>query len=179
MEDELDWLEADLHSYYDDEFDLEPPPPFEEEETPKTGPETDNLKSKKRANPIDEIVEDKRIKLDDVAKVIDEEEDGDEDEEWMRYSPPREKAAEEVVMEVDEVVEEKFISRNLAEIEGEFMPVTGTDGERVYAMKKGEEEEGSVVYNLAATSKGRLMMEPISLLMQKVEEDALQKHVLC
>ncbi|GKG50147.1 hypothetical protein Tco_0521247, partial [Tanacetum coccineum] len=92
---------------------------------------------------IDEIVEDKRIKLDDVAKVIDEEEDGDEDEEWMRYSPPREKAAEEVV-----------ISRNLAEIEGEFMPVTGTDGERVYAMKKGEEEEGSVVYNLAATSKG-------------------------
>ncbi|GKB35618.1 hypothetical protein Tco_0880560, partial [Tanacetum coccineum] len=114
MEDELDWLEADLHSYYDDEFDLEPRPPFEEEETPKTGPETDNLKSKKRANPIDEIVEDKRIKLDDVAKVIDEEEDGDE------------KAEEE-----DEDVEEKFISRNLAEIEGEFMPVTGTDGERV------------------------------------------------
>nr|GFA23118.1 hypothetical protein [Tanacetum cinerariifolium] len=148
MEDELDWLEADLHSYLDDEFDLEPPPPFEEPEPEEETPKTDNLKSKKRANPIDEIVEDKRIKLDDVTKVIDDEEG--EDEEWMRYSPSREKAEEEeVVMELDE---ENFISRNLAEIEGDFMPVTGTDGERVYAKKKGE-DEGSVVYNLAATSK--------------------------
>nr|GEU84507.1 uncharacterized mitochondrial protein AtMg00810-like [Tanacetum cinerariifolium] len=97
----------------------------------KTDAETDNLNSKKHVNPIDEIVEDKRIKLDDVSKVVD---DYEEDEVVMEV-------VEEIVVEVEE---EKFISWNLAEIERDYMPVTGTDGRGFTPRRKVLRSDGPI-----------------------------------
>ncbi|XP_071720190.1 uncharacterized protein [Rutidosis leptorrhynchoides] len=198
--DELDWLEADLHLHEDyfDEQDVEPPPPLPEEEEesniqsepiakpnlsiPKihttTASETENLQPKKRFRPInpnsiesidDEvIVEDKRCKIDESTPIED-------DDEWMRYSPPPplEEAADDV--EVAEV-KEKFISRFVADIDGDFMPVTGPDGDRVYAKLISEvyDDDKMKKLDVKAYSKG-LMVEPINVLMQKVERNILQK----
>uniref|UniRef100_J3LMA1 AAA+ ATPase domain-containing protein n=1 Tax=Oryza brachyantha TaxID=4533 RepID=J3LMA1_ORYBR len=52
---------------------------------------------------------------------VDREDPGDED--WLRYSPPP----------VVDIVAEKTISRFASEIRGECIPVTGPNGERVYA----------------------------------------------
>ena len=45
------------------------------------------------------------------------------DEDWLRYSPPP----------AVEVVAEKTVSRFASEIQGDCMPVTAPNGERVYA----------------------------------------------
>ncbi|KAL0366753.1 UNVERIFIED_CONTAM: hypothetical protein Sradi_3565400 [Sesamum radiatum] len=55
-------------------------------------------------------------------------EGSDDDEEWLRYSPPR-----GIVEEMETQREERILSRYATEIEGDCVPVTGLDGERVYA----------------------------------------------
>ncbi|KAK9068723.1 hypothetical protein SSX86_012838 [Deinandra increscens subsp. villosa] len=188
------WLEADLdlHEDYIDE-DLEPPLPEEEEahieevhKRPQSesitkpdllisdnrtiGSETEILQPKKRLlnpsllNPsnVDESVEDKRCKFD--SSVTEDEDD------WMRYSPPPEE--EVVVVEEDK---EKFISRFATDIEGDFMPVTAPDGDRVYAklIKEGNDDKLKKL-EVKGPFKG-LMLEPIGVLMQKVEQAELRK----
>ncbi|CAA2955449.1 Hypothetical predicted protein [Olea europaea subsp. europaea] len=54
----------------------------------------------------------------------------DEDAEWLRYSPPRIVREDRVIVEERE---ERILSRFATEIEGDCVPVTGLDGERVYA----------------------------------------------
>lgn len=59
-----------------------------------------------------------------------------DDEEWLRYSPPKQVFANEPTETDDPVVsvaEEKIISRFASDIEGAFIPVTGPGGDRVYA----------------------------------------------
>lgn len=67
------------------------------------------------------------------------------EEDWLRYSPPR---SDEVVIEEDLAVEEeeegKIVSRFASEIEGDCIPVTGPDGERVYAKINRVEEEDNL-----------------------------------
>lgn len=58
-------------------------------------------------------------------------EGSDDDEEWLRYSPPRGTVEEMEV--VEEETEERVLSRYATEIDGDCVPVTGLDGERVYA----------------------------------------------
>ncbi|KAJ0518376.1 putative AAA+ ATPase domain, ATPase, AAA-type, core [Helianthus annuus] len=193
---DLGWLEADLdlHDDYIDE-DFEPPLPEEEasieqvyehhQPEPITKPdlsipddhiadlETETLQPKKRLlNPslldsanINDPLEDKRCRVDLGVNEA--------DDEWMRYSPVREEAAD-VVEDVTEE-KERFISRFATDIDGDFMPVTAPDGDRVYAKLVKEEVEDKVK---KLEVKGRfegLMMEPISVLMQKVEQKELQK----
>ncbi|XP_076898557.1 uncharacterized protein LOC143552157 [Bidens hawaiensis] len=199
---DIGWLEADLdlHDDYIDE-DLEPPLPEEEEVyghrqsepviiKPNLSIPNDHIpndhrieseieilqpKKKRLLNPslldsgnVEVSVEDKRCKVD--SSVIEGEDD------WMRYSPPPAKEAEVVVEEEEEEEKEKFISRFANDIEGDFMPVTAPDGDRVYAKLVKVEEEDDKVKKLEVKgiSKG-LMLEPISVLMQKVEQAELQK----
>lgn len=56
---------------------------------------------------------------------------GDDDEEWLRYSPPRGIVEEMEVVESEK--QERILSRYASEIDGDCVPVTGLDGERVYA----------------------------------------------
>lgn len=62
-----------------------------------------------------------------VGSVENNEESGDDDE-WLRYSPPR-----GIVEEMEAEREERILSRYATEIDGDCVPVTGLDGERVYA----------------------------------------------
>lgn len=78
----------------------------------------------------DEMVSPKVVANGNVDSVTNEV-GSDDDEEWLRYSPPQDTVEE---MEVGEgEAEEKILSRFASEIDGDFVPVTGLDGERVYA----------------------------------------------
>ncbi|KAI3743116.1 hypothetical protein L1987_60819 [Smallanthus sonchifolius] len=191
---DLGWLEADL-DLHDDYLDEDLELPLHEEEayieevyehpqsepiikpdlsTPddhRVGSETEISHPKKRLvnlslldpSNVDESVEDKRCKID--SSVNEAEDD------WMRYSPP----PKEPVVVVEEVEEERYISRYATDIEGDFMPVTAPDGDRVYAKLIKEEKDDKLKrLEVKGLSKG-LMSEPISVLMQKVEQDELQK----
>ncbi|KAI3511528.1 hypothetical protein L1887_18682 [Cichorium endivia] len=190
MPDELEWLEADLqlHEDYLDE-DLEPPPVPEEEASyieevyevlqpePVVKPDLlipEKVQPKKRFRPLSpnlldpsnvaDSVEDKRCKVDDSSAI-------EADDDWLRYSPPPQEESVTIVEEEKET----FISRYVTDIEGDFMPVTAPDGDRVYAKLVKEEKDNKLKkLNVKAPSKG-LMLEPISVLIQRAEEDALQK----
>ncbi|XP_023767316.1 uncharacterized protein LOC111915909 [Lactuca sativa] len=190
MPDELEWLEADLqlHEEYLDE-DPEPPPLPEEEASyieevyealqpepivKPALPIPEKVQPKKRFRPlspnlldpsnVDDSVEDKRCKVNDSSAI-------EADDDWLRYSPPPQ---EESVVIVEEE-KETFISRYVTDIEGDFMPVTAPDGDRVYAKLVKEEKDGKLKkLDVKAPSKG-LMLEPISVLLQRAEEDAIQK----
>lgn len=77
-----------------------------------------------------------------LNSVDDRGREGD-DEQWPRYSPPQ---VEEVEV-LEEERGEKILSRYATEIEGDCMPVTGLDGERVYAtlcrIEMGTEEKSN------------------------------------
>lgn len=87
--------------------------------------------------------EDKRKRGDDVRLENEEGEGEGAEEDWLRYSPPPMGTEEGGgVVEEDVVVEvEKVVSRFASEIDGDFVPVTGLDGERVYAKMSSRVEE--------------------------------------
>lgn len=65
--------------------------------------------------------------------VSEEDKEGsDDDEEWLRCSPPRD-TLEEMEEAVEEEGQERILSRFATEIDGDCVPITGLDGERVYA----------------------------------------------
>ncbi|KAK3025456.1 hypothetical protein RJ639_041342, partial [Escallonia herrerae] len=103
--------------------------------------------------------------------------DTDFDEELLRYSPTRNEAlnADDVALEEEED-KVKIVSRYASEIDGDCIPVTGPDGERVYAkISRGvEREERGKKLDVKAYSTG-LIPEPISVLIHRVEEDAFAK----
>ncbi|XP_024983880.1 chromosome transmission fidelity protein 18 homolog [Cynara cardunculus var. scolymus] len=199
---ELEWLEAESHLHDDYlEEDLEEPPTIPEEEASyieevyedlqaeplikptipvpedhRIGSETQKPKKRFRpsspnlldTNNVDDPVEDKRCKI-DASNAI------EDDDDWLRYSPPLQEEAAVIVEEEKEKEKERFISRYATDIEGDFMPVTAPDGDRVYAkLIKEEKDDKLKKLDVKAPSKG-LMPEPINVLMQRVEQDALQK----
>ncbi|KAL2507137.1 P-loop containing nucleoside triphosphate hydrolase superfamily protein [Forsythia ovata] len=98
-----------------------------------------------------------------------------EGEEWLRYSPPR--AVEEERGVVVEEKEERILSRYATEIEGDCLPVTGLDGERVYAKicrAEMDKEERMKKLSVKGDSNG-LIPEPVRVLMQRVEHDEFTK----
>lgn len=83
----------------------------------------------------------KRVRLEEkegegVKRIeLDGDDEGGDDEDWLRYSPPKEAAAESDRQMSEENAEEaeRFIYRFASEIDGDCMPVTGPGGDRVYA----------------------------------------------
>ncbi|KAL6648399.1 hypothetical protein ACP70R_012623 [Stipagrostis hirtigluma subsp. patula] len=103
---------------------------------------------------------------------VDREDSGDED--WLRYSPP---PAAEVV-----VVAEKTISRFASEIQGDCVPITAPNGERVYAKLGTEDLDGGGIrgrqrthFSNPNTSHKGLLSESFHLLTRRAEQEALAK----
>lgn len=156
MPGELEWLEANSHLPEEDYDYFEPPEPYPEHEDDRPLPEeeermkqpvikfgielnqtVDNINFspsetlinvQKRTRSEDEVVlecfGEKRGRFDGKEE--------EEDQDWLRYSEVRENDVENVAEE-ETVEAEKFVSRFASEIDGEFMPVTGLNGDRVYA----------------------------------------------
>ncbi|KZV29873.1 chromosome transmission fidelity protein 18 [Dorcoceras hygrometricum] len=106
---------------------------------------------------------------DEVVHSVDDGEREGDDEQWIRYSPPQ---VEEVEV-LEEERGERILSRYATEIEGDCIPVTGLDGERVYAKlctEMGMEEKSNKL-SFRVQRDGGLLQEPIRVLMQRVELD--------
>ncbi|MED6218398.1 hypothetical protein PIB30_026361 [Stylosanthes scabra] len=132
----------DLQSDYPD-FDLPEPEPEQEPKSQlqtQPQPESPDLvvlpephsNGHKRsrssgASPDRSISEEKRVRVGDSAASDVDAVSNDDDEDWLRYSPPP-RGEEEVMF-----VKEKELSRYASEIDGECMPVTAPGGDRVYA----------------------------------------------
>ncbi|KAK3147725.1 hypothetical protein QOZ80_3BG0285980 [Eleusine coracana subsp. coracana] len=108
------------------------------------------------------------------SKRINLEREDSVDEEWLRYSPP---PAPEVV------VTETTISKFASEIQGDCVPVTAPNGERVYAKLEGDglvgggargTRQGGHISNLNPSHKG-LLSESFQSLTRRAEQEALAK----
>ncbi|KAE8076222.1 hypothetical protein FH972_014885 [Carpinus fangiana] len=185
LPEELELLESNFQ-LYDDYLDLEPPEPYPEEEqeedhqpTPSIDPplisETHiNGHKRSRSDGSDASApenvcpsDEKRSRFDDV--------DPKSDEDWLRYSPPP-RETNQVVEERERAVEEKIVSRYASQIDGACIPVTAPSGDRVYAkICRVEREEPRLKKLDVKAQSGGLILEPVSILLQKVEREAFSK----
>ena len=100
------------------------------DETPNHRLNSNGTNGKKSRSGEDESRSDK-VAPPDCPGVSEENKEGSgDDEEWLRFSPPRDTIEE---MEVVEEEQERILSRFATEIDGDCVPITGLDGERVYA----------------------------------------------
>ncbi|XP_026387947.1 chromosome transmission fidelity protein 18 homolog [Papaver somniferum] len=95
-----------------------------------------------------------------------------EEEDWLRYSPPPQPPSP-----VKAAVQEKFVYRFASEIDGNCIPVTGPSGDRVYT-KIISYQQNEMLNNdlkrLTTRTKG-LISVPVTVLMERLEQDALSK----
>uniref|UniRef100_A0A1D1XQK4 Chromosome transmission fidelity protein 18 homolog n=1 Tax=Anthurium amnicola TaxID=1678845 RepID=A0A1D1XQK4_9ARAE len=186
LAEELEWLESStLHNEEfpeEDEEELLHPSTTTTTTTPAVAHPSDapplspSLQTSRKRPWVSDIdSEEKRSKMSAP-------EDGD-DEEWLRYSPSKDPVgglASVAVgaVEPDELPqaaapEEMFLSRFASEIDGDCVPVTGPRGDRVYA-KMTDEATGAAPRRLTLHRSG-LLSEPIHVLMEMVEREALTK----
>ncbi|VAI07444.1 unnamed protein product [Triticum turgidum subsp. durum] len=132
---ELEWMESngllpeeEEYAYFDDPAEgflpaagdaCKPPAPPQETATSPAKPadEVSDANLKRPPPPPPPEQEEDRSKRRNVDRV------DSVDEDWLRYSPPP----------AAEAVAEKIVSRFASEIQGDSMPVTAPNGERVYA----------------------------------------------
>ncbi|KAL3726756.1 hypothetical protein ACJRO7_031624 [Eucalyptus globulus] len=191
LPDELEWLEAHSRLHEDDPLDFQPPDPYP---YPPEGDEEDEGEERDfrgdRASPppksprsVEDLLENHKrpsreeatgpIKKKKRSKVADDE--GDEEEDWLRYSPPpetnRAELREEEILEPEEVA----ISRFASQIDGECVPVTAPGGDRVYAkICRFDIDSRPKKLDTRARSDG-LIIEPVNLLLQRCEKEAFTK----
>ncbi|NP_001339270.1 uncharacterized protein [Zea mays] len=180
--DELEWMEShglvpeEEDAYFDDPdegFVLAPgdsdqpcnSPQPQESAAPRANEAPGGLKRPPPPPPPEQDEEEERSKRRNVEQ---------EDEDWLRYSPP---PAPEIV------VAEKTISRFASEIHGDSVPVTAPNGERVYAKLA---MEGLVGRGISGTRQGvqfsnpnsnhkGLLSESFDSLTRRAEQEALAK----
>ncbi|KAI0525293.1 hypothetical protein KFK09_004686 [Dendrobium nobile] len=106
----------------------------------------------------------------------------EQDEDWLRYSPPQQKApavhiaSESDVLMVEPPVKEKILSRFAVEIEGDCVPVTGPYGDRVYAkMKSSKTDIEGPKKQRKEHPKYGLLSEPIGIIIKKLDHEAFAK----
>ncbi|XP_047162022.1 chromosome transmission fidelity protein 18 homolog isoform X1 [Vigna umbellata] len=182
LPDELEFLESNFHEPEQNQegedhhyhfADLEPPAepyspqPPPDLEAPSVDIESSGHKRSRSSSPPEE---DKRAKVRvTVEEVSSAEEAADED--WLRYSPPpQEPAAKETTF-----AKEKTLSRFASEIDGECMPITAPNGDRVYAKLtrfQGEERVKTLDCN---GYSAELSSEPINVILERLEQEAFAK----
>ncbi|MCD7456580.1 Subunit of a complex with Ctf18p [Datura stramonium] len=193
---ELEWLEANA-TYPDDDDDLEfeddffqqPPSPPSEPRSEQIAYQPDpkpslslppkpslpkpqlQINGRKRFLPDDPESSDDRnavVITEEKRSRVERSEQEDNDEDWLRYSPPKQPEEEPMVVEKEQ--EEKILAKYALEIDGDCTPVTGLDGERVYAKICRVENEMVKKLDVTQYSTG-LIQEPVRMLMQRVEHD--------
>lgn len=91
-----------------------------------------NVTNVKRSRNGEDEARNEKFAQPECPDVSEEKKEGsDDDEEWLRCSPHRDSFEEMEV--VEEVEQERILSRYATEIDGDCVPITGLDGERVYA----------------------------------------------
>ncbi|KAF8015991.1 hypothetical protein BT93_H1517 [Corymbia citriodora subsp. variegata] len=190
LPDELEWLEAHSRLHEEDPLDLQPPDPYPyppEGDEEVGGEERDFWGDRASPPPKspqsgDEKLENhKRPSREEAAgpikkkrsKVADHEDD--EEEDWLRYSPPPETShaelREEEILEPEEVA----ISRYASQIDGECVPVTAPGGDRVYAkICRFDNDSRPKKLDMRARSDG-LIPDSVNLLLQRCEREAFTK----
>ncbi|XP_027767712.1 chromosome transmission fidelity protein 18 homolog [Solanum pennellii] len=198
---ELEWLEANATYPDEEEDDLEFDDDFLQQPTSPPGSEqiasqpdpkpTLSLPPKpsipKPQLPINSrkrfLPDDPELSSDDRNVVVITEEKRsrveDNDEDWLRYSPPKQPEEDEPMvveqeLEQEPEPEEKILAKYALEIDGDCTPVTGLDGERVYAKICRVEDERVKKLEVKGYSTG-LIQEPVRALMQRVEHDQFTK----
>ncbi|KAG6731295.1 hypothetical protein I3842_01G122700 [Carya illinoinensis] len=188
LPEELELLESNSQ-FYDDYLDLEPPEPYPEEDEHQPQPQLSlptlsldppllfeihsNGQKRPRSDGADAstaenvgLSDEKRSRVDDVGS--------DSDEEWLRYSPPHRETNPDAE-EQGRVTEEKIVSRYASHIDGDCIPVTSPSGDRVYAkICRVVGEERSKKLDMKEQSGG-LILEPVNILLQRVEQEAFTK----
>lgn len=167
LPEELELLESNAY-LLEDYPDLDPPEPYPEEDQGAKSPDLQSdpeveITGHKRSRldspdgSLSEAVgpsEEKRSRIDDSAPET--------DEDWLRYSPPQE--SDPVVEDLVGFVKEKTVSRYASEIDGECMPVTAPNGDRVYAkLDRLEGEERLKKLDVRKNSDGRISYIVISV----------------
>ncbi|KAE8799049.1 Chromosome transmission fidelity 18-like protein [Hordeum vulgare] len=181
---ELEWMESngllpeeEEYAYFDDPDEgflpaatdaCKPPAPPQETTTSPAKPADEvteaNLKRPPPPPPPEQEEErSKRRNVDPVDSV---------DEDWLRYSPPP----------AAEVVAEKIVSRFASEIQGDSMPVTAPNGERVYAKLTTEKLFSEVIEGTrrrtSFSNHDGLLSESFHLLTMQAEQEAIAKALL-
>ncbi|XP_047975329.1 chromosome transmission fidelity protein 18 homolog [Salvia hispanica] len=145
------------------------------DETPNHRLNSNGTNGKRSRSGEDESRSDK-VAPPDCPGVSEENKEGSgDDEEWLRFSPPRDTIEE---MEVVEEEQERILSRFATEIDGDCVPITGLDGERVYAKictsTEIDEEARNKKLNFRRDNNG-LLQEPVRVMMEKVEQEQFAK----
>ncbi|CAJ1967958.1 unnamed protein product [Sphenostylis stenocarpa] len=160
--------EEDHHYYF---ADLDPPTEPHSPQPPPDLPapsleiESNGHKRSRPSSPPEE----KRTKV--RVAVEEDSSTAAADEDWLRYSPPLpEPSAQETTFP-----KEKTLSRFASEIDGECMPISAPNGDRVYAkLNRFEGEER--VKNLDCNSySAELSSEPINVILERLEQEAFAK----
>jgi len=119
--------DEDHHYYFPD---LDPPAePYSPQPPPDLAAPSLDIESNahKRSRPSSPSEDERRPKV--RVAVEDDSSAAAADEDWLRYSPPpQEPAAQETTF-----AKGKMLSRFASEIDGECMPITAPNGDRVYA----------------------------------------------
>lgn len=131
LPEELELLEASYQDLHPPEQD-----PDRSEQVPPDSPplEINGHKRPRSDTPKSPIGVDEPQFDEKRCRIVD-----NNDEDWLRYSPPPPQAIADAGIEV----EEKFLSRYASEIDGDCLPVTApSGGDRVYVkISRGEGEE--------------------------------------
>ncbi|KAL2326602.1 hypothetical protein Fmac_025660 [Flemingia macrophylla] len=91
------------------------------------------------------------------------------EEDWLHYSPPPEPPRETTF------AKEKALSRFASEIDGECMPVTAPNGDRVYAKLNRFQGEECVTKLHCNGYSAALNSEPINIILERLEQEAFTK----
>ncbi|ERN04662.1 chromosome transmission fidelity protein 18 homolog isoform X2 [Amborella trichopoda] len=180
LSDKLEWLEHRASHHYEDfeEPEIEMldnlPLPLQNQKKRmrSNGYEATNVPEKRKLSPTKAA--EKETFSEELNKLPNLAEECHEDEDWLRY--PKEGADDSSFYD-GSVWDENWPSRFASEIEGDFVPITGTSGVRVYARLSKGEVLGFRNPSVERASSG-LLSEPIRSLMEKVEQEALQKACL-
>ncbi|KAF3457642.1 hypothetical protein FNV43_RR02300 [Rhamnella rubrinervis] len=192
LPEELEFLEANYNAH-EDYLDLEPPEPYpdedlqvEEEAGQSKSPSSEgppsspgvltNIQKRSRSTdgPDASILEDAGQSDEKRSRTV-QAEVAQADEDWLRYSPPEE--SDPMVEEgAGAVVEEKLVWRYASEIDGDFIPVTApSGGDRAYVKINVVDKEERRKKLGVIVQSGGLILEPINVLLQKVEQEAFTK----
>lgn len=138
LPEELELLESSYRIYEQEDHDnyYSHPPEDETEPQPEqpspdlaspSEPQSDSLKRPRSNSSSDLDLDLDSSDVEKREKVRVRVEDPPAEEDWLRYSPPPSVTVEEVRFS-----KEKTLSRYASEIDGECMPVTAPNGDRVY-----------------------------------------------